>query len=187
MKTNIPICICIPMLVFLSCSPNKKTQEVLETKAGKKDVYNSIEKIAEALPMTQREAHEFFSNLDSIQGKSFRKSQGQLFQYSAYTVFYAQPVKGRTLKGVGIDLDSTSSINMEQLGKQLEAKWHSADLIEVKAGKIHYSADYTDSKKVRKKIRITISMAKNNDETENKISFIGIDMEPETASKLRNY
>src|SRR3569832_2121320 len=151
MKNSLPSFFLFFVLVFLSCSPtNRKTQAANDSKQESKgDVYTSIQKIAEALPMTEQEAIDFFNNLDSLKQKSFRNTQGQQFQYKAYTVFYAQPRKGKTLKGVGIDLDSTSHLLMDQLADRMNAKWHSADLIEVQAGKIHYTADYLDSKKIR--------------------------------------
>lgn len=176
MKTNIPACICISFYLFLSCSPNKKTQDVVESKSAKKSIYTSIHRIAEELPFTQQEASDFFSNLDSLHSRSFRNAQGQQFQYRNYTIFYAQPTRGKKLRGVGIDLDSSSCISREQLGQQLNARWHSANLIEVKAGRVHYTADYVDSKKLRKVIHITTKIASPEDES---ITFIGIDMEPE--------
>lgn len=179
MKNNFPISISISLLVLLSCSPNKKTQETLETKSGKKDMYISIHRIAEVLPLTSQEAADFFTNLDSLHSHSFRNIQSQQFQYKAYTVFYEQPGKNKKLRGVGIDLDSTSHLSMEQLSKQLDAKWHIVDLIEVKAKRMHYTADYTDSKRNRKKIHITVRMASPENQGQNDVTFIGIDMEPE--------
>lgn len=180
MKKNIPILLSIPLAILFCCSPNKKTQETVDSKQGKKeDIYSSIHKIAEELPLTSQQAADFFINLDSVQSRSFRSAQSQQFQYKAYTVFYAQPTRGKKLRGVGIDLDSTSQLNMDQLAKQLNTRWHSASLIEVKAGRIHYSTEYIDNKKFRKKINITVEMKGRGAEEKNSISFISIDMEPE--------
>lgn len=178
MKHSFPISASISLLFLFSCSPNKKTQEALETKSGKKDTYISIHRIAEALPLTSQEANDFFTNLDSIHSRSFRHVQSQQFQYKTYTVFYEQPGK-KKLRGVGIDLDSTSHVTMEQLSQQLGAKWHIPDLIDVKTRRMHYTADFTDSKRNRKKIHITVKMASPDAPGQNDITFIGIDMEPE--------
>lgn len=166
-------------LCLLSCSTTgKKAQETADKKASKKnDIYTCIHKIAEALPLTQQEASDFFANLDSVKLKKFRNAPNQQFQYKFYTVFYEQPGKGKLLRGVGIDLDTTSHVNMKHLGEQLNAKWHSADLIEIKAGKVHYSTEYVDSTKKKKQIHITIGLSDRESEKENEITFIGIDSE----------
>lgn len=166
-----------------SCSTTqKKVEGAIAGKAEtKKDIYTTIQRIAEALPLTPQEAADFFSSLDSVKLKTFRNVQSQQFQYGTYTVFYEQPAKGKKLKGVGIDLDTASHVNMKRLGEQLNAKWHSADLIEIKAGKIHYSTEYLDSTKRKKEIHITIGLSYQENEKQNEITFIGIDCAKEEA------
>jgi hypothetical protein len=170
------------VLCFFSCSTTeKKAEETANEKVDslKHDVYQNIQRIAEALPMSTKESLDFFADLDSIKLKTPRSSQSQQFQYENYTVFYALPSKG-ILKSVGIDLDTSSHVNMEQLGKQLGIKWHSADLIEVEAGKVHYSTEYIDSKKVIKGIHITIGLSHQANERDNEVRFINIDVEDKT-------
>jgi hypothetical protein len=175
MRKNNFTLICL-FLCFLSCSPSHdKAESIPEIKSETKNIYSSIQQVADALPMTQEESFNFFSNLDSIKLKTFRNSQSQQFQYPEFTVFYELPRRGKQLNGVGIDLDTNSHVNMEELGKQLNATWHSAELIEVKEAKIHYTADYLDAKKQKKKIHITIGLSYHENEAENEITFIGID------------
>lgn len=162
---------------FFSCSTaEKNTEQTDELNANslKPDIYQRIQQIAEALPMTAKESVDFFADLDSVQLKTPRSSPNQQFQYGTFTVFYAMPGTGK-LRSVGIDLDTASHVNMEQLGNQLGTKWHSADLIEVEAGKVHYSADYIDSKKVKKGIHITIGLSHQPNEKDNEVRFINID------------
>jgi hypothetical protein len=171
-------------LCFFSCSTTeKKIGQADEVKADslRHDIYQCIQQIAEALPMNAKESLDFFDDLDSIKMKTPRSSQNQQFQYGTFTVFYVLPSKGG-LQSVGIDLDTSSHVNMEQLGQQLETKWHSADLIEVEAGKVHYSADYIDSKKVKKEIHITIGLSHQPKEKDNEVRFINIDAQTNSAS-----
>ena len=177
---NTSILLFLSFFIFSTCSTtNKNAHETLDAKAEfKRDIYTNILNIAESLPLTSKEASDFFAALDSVKLKKFRNSQSQQFQYKTFTVFYEQPGKGKKLRGVGIDLDTTSHVNMEQLGKRLNSKWHSTNLVEVKAGKIHYTADYLDSKKMKKKIHVTIGLS-NSKNSKNEIAFIGIDMEQE--------
>jgi hypothetical protein len=166
-------------LCFFSCSTTgKKTEQMDEVKGDseRRDIYQCIQQIAEALPMNAKESLDFFADLDSIKMKTPRSSQNQQFQYGTFTVFYVLPSKGG-LQSVGIDLDTSSHVNMERLGKQLGTKWHSADLIEVEAGKVHYSADYIDSKKVKKGIHITIGLSHQPNEKDNEVRFINIHAE----------
>jgi hypothetical protein len=169
----------LPFLVvgFLSCSTaDKKTQQMDEVKTNtlKHDIYKNIQLIAEALPLKTKDASDFFDDLDSIVAKTPRFSQSQQFQYKTFTIFYELPAKG-IVKNIGIDLDTSSHVNMEQLEKQLGTKWHSADLIEVEAGKVHYSADYIDSKKIKKKIHITIGLSHQPKEQNNEVTFMNIE------------
>jgi hypothetical protein len=171
----------LPFLVigFLSCSTaDKETEQPDAAKADalKRNVYQNLQLIAETLPMPTKEAADFFDDLDSIVMKTTRYGQSQQFQYKTFTVFYEQPAKG-IVKSVGIDLDTTSHVNMGQLGKQLGTKWHSADLIEVEAGKVHYSADYIDAKNVKKQIHITIGLSHQPNEKDNEVTFINIETE----------
>jgi hypothetical protein len=170
----------LPLLIlgFLSCSTaDKKTKQMdvdmVSMDTLKHSVYRNIQLIAEALPMKTKDALDFFDDLDSIVVKTPRSGQSQQFQYKTFTVFYEQPAKG-IVKSVGIDLDTASHVNMEELGKQLGVKWHSADLIEVEAGKVHYSTDYMDSKKMKKGIHITIGLSHQPDEKNNEVTFINI-------------
>jgi hypothetical protein len=162
------------VLLSLSCSVlDKKAEHVDEAVLAEKNrVYHSVHKIAEAFPFTQEEALTFFNELDSLQSKKFRNSHSQQFQYDGYTVFYAQPGHSKKVKGLGIDIDSTTHVSMEQLGAQLGITWHNTDLIDVKAGKIHYRSIYTDAQKDKKEIHITLNLsAKTNKE----VTFISID------------
>jgi hypothetical protein len=169
----------LPLLVigFLSCSTaDKKTEQTDEVKTDtlRHDIYKNIQLIAEALPMKTKEASDFFDDLDSIVAKTPRYSQSQQFQYKTFTIFYELPAKG-IVKNIGIDLDTASHVNMKQLEKQLGTKWHSADLIEVEAGKVHYSADYIDAKKVKKQIHITIGLSHQPNEQNNEVTFMNIE------------
>ena len=160
--------------VFLSCSTaDKKTEQLDAAKTGrlKRTVYENIQLIAEILPLTTKEAADFFEDLDSIVMKTPHDGQSQQFRYKTFTVLYEQPAKG-AVKSLSIELDTTSNVNMEQLGKQLGIKWHSADLIEVEAGKVHYAADYIDSKSVKKQIHITIGLSYQPTERNNDVTFI---------------
>jgi hypothetical protein len=171
--------LCLVICVFSACSTLDKNEgQVNDERADtlKHDIYSTIQLIAEALPMKTKQAIDFFDDLDSIVTKTPRYGQSQQFQYKNFTVFYEQPAKG-IVKSVGIDLDSTSHINMEQLGKQLGTKWHSADLIEVEAGKVHYSADYVDSKKMKKQIHITIGLSHQVNKRDNEVTFINMETE----------
>jgi hypothetical protein len=170
----------LPFLIiaFLSCSTaDKRTEHVnafnIDT-LKQRTIYENIQLIAEKLPMNRKDAIDFFDELDSIMIKTPRYGPSQQFQYKTFTVFYEQPVKG-IIRGVGIDLDTSSHVNMALLGKQLGIKWHSADLIEVEAGKVHYSTDYYDSKKVKKAIHITIGLSYQPDEKDNEVTFINIE------------
>lgn len=139
------------IFAFFACSPSKKTEQTDEAKADplKHNIYWTIQQIAEAIPFKRKEAIDFFDELDSIVAKTPRYGSSQQFQYKHFTVFYEQPAKG-IVRSVGIDLDTTSHVSMEQLGKQLGTKWHSPDLIEVEAGKVHYSADFYRFQKSKK-------------------------------------
>ncbi len=168
--------LCSLLLFSSSCSTADKKAEQPEaekTDTLKPTTYQLIQKIAEALPMTAKESLDFFADLDSVKMKTTRSAQNQQFQYKTFTVFYVMPAKG-LLESVSIDLDTTSHVNMEQLGKELSAKWHSADLIEVEAGKVHYSTDYIDSKRMIKAIHITIGLSHQKENT-NEITFMNID------------
>lgn len=168
------------LLIGLSCSVLDKKQERTDNSAlaEKNRIYRSVHRIAEAFPLSQEEALSFFNELDSIHSKKFRNSQGQLFQYDGYTVFYAQPGRSKKVKGVGIDIDSTTHVSMEQLADQLGITWHNTDLIEIKAGRMHYSSIYTDAQKEKKEIHITLNLSENN----KKVTFISIDkLEDELA------
>lgn len=162
------------LLTSLSCSVlDKKTEHVADSAFAEKNrIYRSVQKIAEAFPLTQEDALHFFNDLDSIQSKKFRSSTSQQFQYNGYTVFYAQPGHSKKIiKGVGIDIDSTSHVSMEQLAEQLGITWHNTDLIEIKAGKMHYSSIYTDTQKQKKEIHVTLNLSEKNKE----VTFISID------------
>lgn len=162
------------LLAGFSCTVlDKKAERVDDSAFNEKNrVYRNVHKIAEAFPLTQEEAFSFFNELDSLQSKKFRNSQGQQFKYEGYTVFYAHPGSSkRIIKGVGIDVDSTSHMNMEQLAQQMGITWHNMDLIDMKAGQMHYSSIYTDAKKEKKEIHITLNLSENSKE----VSFISID------------
>lgn len=163
------------LLAGFSCTVLDKKAEQREDDSAytqKNRVYKSVQKIAEAFPLTQDQAFSFFTDLDSLQSKKFRNSPGQQFKYEGYTVFYAHPGSSKKMiKGVGIDVDSTSHIKMEQLAQQLGITWHNMDLIDMKAGQIHYSSVYTDAKKEKKEIHVTLNLSEKNKE----VSFISID------------
>src|SRR3954469_18557712 len=105
------------LLTCLSCSVLDKKPDHVDTSAlaEKNRIYRSVHRIAEAFPLTQEEALNFFNDLDSIQSKKFKNNSSQQFQYNGYTVFYAQPGHSKRVKGLGIDIDSTTNVNMEQL------------------------------------------------------------------------
>ena len=169
------------LLAGFSCTVlDKKTERVDDSVFAEKNrVYRSVHKIAEAFPLNQEDAFNFFNDLDSLQSKKFRNSPGQQFKYEGYTVFYAHPGSSKKMiRGVGIDVDSTSHMSMEQLAKQLGITWHNMDLIDMKAGQMHYSSIYTDAQKEKKEIHITLNLSENNKE----VSFISIDkLEDEMA------
>jgi hypothetical protein len=178
----------LPFLIigFLSCSTaDKKAEQANDVKVDtlkRRTIYENIQLIAEALPMNRKNAIDFFDELDSIVIKTPRYGPSQQFQYKTFTVFYEQPAKG-IIKSVGIDLDTASHVSMAQLGKQLGIKWHSADLIEVEAGKVHYSTDYFDSKKIKKVIHITIGLSYQPDEKDNEVTFINMNAEEKQEGK----
>lgn len=170
------------LLAGFSCTVlDKKAERVDDSAFAEKNrIYRNVHKIAEAFPLTQEEAFTFFNDLDSLQSKKFRNSPGQQFKYNGYTVFYAHPGSSkRIIKGVGIDVDSTSHISMEQLAQQLGITWHNMDLIDMKAGQMHYSSIYTDEQKDKKEIHITLKLSENNKE----VSFISIDKVEEEIVK----
>ncbi len=169
------------MIVFflVSCSQGKKTQAESRNEVLKNDVYSNIQKIAEALPMDYKKAHDFFSGLDSTKNKSFRRNNSQQFQYNHFTVFYEQAWNRKVLAGVGIDLDTTSHVDMNRLAEQLNSKWHSVNLVEIKKGRTHYTADYVDSKNRKKKIRITLGILNQSPKKDSEVTFIAIDLETE--------
>ena len=174
---NTVLTVSVLLLTGLSCSVLDKKSEHVDASVfvGKNRIYSNVQKIAEAFPLTQEEALNFFNDLDSLQSKKFRNSIAQQFQYTGYTVFYAQPGHSKkVVKGIGIDIDTTVHVNMQQLGKQLGITWHSTDLIDIKAGKMHYSTIYTDMQKEKKVIHITLNLQRNNRE----VSFISIDKLP---------
>lgn len=181
----------LPLLIigFLSCSTaDKKAEQADGVKVDtlkQRTIYENIQLIAEKLPMNRKDAIDFFDELDSIVIKTPRYGPSQQFQYKTFTVFYEQPVKG-IIKSVGIDLDTASHVNMALLGRQLGIKWHSADLIEVEAGKVHYSTDYYDSKKVKKAIHITIGLSYQPDEKDNEVTFINMEAVEKQESKSRD-
>lgn len=180
MMKNTLLSVSFFLLINLSCSVLDKKSERVDDSAlvEKNRIYRSVHRIAEAFPLSQEEALQFFNDLDSIHSKKFRNSHAQQFQYDGYTVFYAQPGRSRKVKGVGIDIDSTTHVNMQQLADQLGITWHNTDLIEIKAGRMHYSSIYTDAQKEKKEIHITLNLSKNNKE----VSFISIDkLEDELA------
>ncbi|HET6226385.1 MAG TPA: hypothetical protein VFF27_08910 [Bacteroidia bacterium] len=170
------------LFIHISCTVlDKKAEHVDEaTLAEKNRVYRNVHKIAEAFPFTQEEAFTFFNELDSLHSKKFRNNSSQQFQYDGYTVFYAQPGHSKKVKGLGIDIDSTAHVSMEQLGAQLGITWHSTDLIEIKAGKIHYRSIYTDAQKEKKEIHITLNLSADSSK---EVTFISIDRVEEELAR----